>query len=63
MGVASDDIGNGTIYSQRAITIRERFLMNWKKLTIREHFLSRIIPVIRYMLTNFLHSQLFYWSV
>ena len=28
MGVASADIGNCTIHSQRAITIRERFLVN-----------------------------------
>ena len=32
MGVASDDIGNCTIYSQRAITICERFLVNYKKI-------------------------------
>ena len=38
MGVASDNIGNCTIYSQRAITIRERFLVNQKKLTNSQTF-------------------------
>ena len=53
MGVPSGDIVNCNrkLYIREGLynTIRERFLVNYKKLPIREHFLSRIIPVIRYL--------------
>ena len=36
------------LYLQKTITIRESFLMDYKKLTIRKVFLLRIIPNIQY---------------